>query len=73
MKDTAESYVGKQINRAVITVPAYFNDQQRQATKDAGLIAGLTVNELFSLIYSSSRSSIIMDPYFLQAQAYFME
>lgn len=43
MKQTAESYLGKEINHAVITVPAYFNDAQRQATKDAGQIAGLNV------------------------------
>jgi len=43
MKETAEAYVGKNIKDAVITVPAYFNDAQRQATKDAGLIAGLNV------------------------------
>lgn len=41
MKETAESYLSKTVNRAVITVPAYFNDSQRQATKDAGRIAGL--------------------------------
>ncbi len=41
MKETAESYLGNTVNRAVITVPAYFNDSQRQATKDAGRIAGL--------------------------------
>ncbi|KAI3445358.1 hypothetical protein Pfo_002023 [Paulownia fortunei] len=43
MKETAESYLGKKIKHAVITVPAYFNDAQRQATKDAGAIAGLNV------------------------------
>lgn len=43
MKEIAEEYLGKQIFRAVITVPAYFNDAQRQATKDAGAIAGLNV------------------------------
>lgn len=43
MKETAESYLGKKIDNAVITVPAYFNDSQRQATKDAGTIAGLNV------------------------------
>ncbi|KAF9976617.1 Stress-70 protein, mitochondrial [Actinomortierella ambigua] len=43
MKDTAEGYLGKKIKHAVITVPAYFNDSQRQATKDAGTIAGLDV------------------------------
>jgi len=43
MKDTAEAYLGGKVSNAVITVPAYFNDSQRQATKDAGLIAGLNV------------------------------
>ncbi|CAL7963419.1 chaperone protein DnaK [Alphaproteobacteria bacterium] len=43
MKETAESYLGEKITKAVITVPAYFNDSQRQATKDAGRIAGLEV------------------------------
>ncbi|MEW6266820.1 MAG: molecular chaperone DnaK [Thermodesulfobacteriota bacterium] len=43
MKETAESYLGEKITQAVITVPAYFNDSQRQATKDAGRIAGLEV------------------------------
>nr|AFM45297.1 heat shock protein 70I(B4) [Habrobracon hebetor] len=43
MKETAEAYLGKQVRDAVITVPAYFNDSQRQATKDAGAIAGLNV------------------------------
>ncbi|KAF9358278.1 Stress-70 protein, mitochondrial [Mortierella sp. NVP85] len=43
MKDTAEGYLGKKIKHAVITVPAYFNDAQRQATKDAGTISGLDV------------------------------
>ena len=43
MKETAESYLGEKVTRAVITVPAYFNDAQRQATKDAGRIAGLEV------------------------------
>merc|ERR1712078_57841 len=43
MKETAENYLGKEVKHAVITVPAYFNDAQRQATKDAGTIAGLEV------------------------------
>ena len=43
MKETAESYLGEKVTQAVITVPAYFNDSQRQATKDAGQIAGLEV------------------------------
>ena len=43
MKEIAESYLGKKVINAVVTVPAYFNDNQRQATKDAGTIAGLNV------------------------------
>lgn len=43
MKETAEAYLGQKVTKAVITVPAYFNDSQRQATKDAGSIAGLEV------------------------------
>ena len=43
MKETAETYLGRKVGDAVITVPAYFNDSQRQATKDAGAIAGLNV------------------------------
>src|SRR5205807_4298847 len=43
MKETAEAYLGEKVTQAVITVPAYFNDSQRQATKDAGRIAGLEV------------------------------
>lgn len=43
MKETAEGYLSKQIKNAVVTVPAYFNDSQRQATKDAGAISGLNV------------------------------
>ena len=43
MKDTAEAYLGKTVTDAVVTVPAYFNDSQRQATKDAGAIAGINV------------------------------
>merc|ERR1712165_575547 len=43
MKETAEAYLGYDVNDAVVTVPAYFNDSQRQATKDAGVIAGLNV------------------------------
>jgi hypothetical protein len=43
MKETAEAYLGKKVQHAVVTVPAYFNDAQRQATKDAGTISGLNV------------------------------
>ena len=46
LKKTAESYLGEKVDRAVITVPAYFNDAQRQATKNAGKIAGLTVERI---------------------------
>ena len=48
MKQTAEEYLGEKITEAVITVPAYFNDAQRQATKDAGEIAGLTVKRIIN-------------------------
>jgi molecular chaperone DnaK len=48
MKETAESYLGKTVDRAVVTVPAYFNDSQRQATKDAGKIAGLEVERIIN-------------------------
>ena len=43
MKETAEAYLGKTVTDAVVTVPTYFNDSQRQATKDAGTISGLNV------------------------------
>lgn len=45
MKETAENYLGKKVAKAVVTVPAYFNDSQRQATKDAGSI-GSYLNQL---------------------------
>jgi molecular chaperone DnaK len=48
MRDTAESHLGRKVNRAVITVPAYFDDAQRQATKDAGTISGLTVERIIN-------------------------
>lgn len=48
MKKTAEDYLGKEVHSAVITVPAYFNDSQRQATKDAGRIAGLEVKRIIN-------------------------
>jgi len=48
MKETAEAYLGKKVTHAVVTVPAYFNDAQRQATKDAGAIAGLTVMRIIN-------------------------
>ena len=48
MKQTAEDYLGTEVTEAVITVPAYFNDSQRQATKDAGKIAGLEVKRIIN-------------------------
>ncbi len=48
LKETAENYLGEKVTRAVITVPAYFNDAQRQATKDAGKIAGLNVERIIN-------------------------
>ena len=48
MKETAEAYLGEEVAKAVITVPAYFNDSQRQATADAGKIAGLEVARIIN-------------------------
>lgn len=48
MKETAEAYLGHEVTHAVVTVPAYFNDAQRQATKDAGTIAGLVVMRIIN-------------------------
>lgn len=48
MRETAEAYLGRGVSKAVITVPAYFNDSQRQATKDAGRIAGLDVQRIIN-------------------------
>lgn len=48
MKETAEAFIGKKVKDAVVTVPAYFNDSQRQATKDAGSIAGLNVMRIIN-------------------------
>ena len=48
MKETAEGFLGRSVKHAVITVPAYFNDSQRQATKDAGTIAGLDVRRVIN-------------------------
>src|SRR5260370_21731471 len=48
LKEAAESYLGEKVTQAVITVPAYFNDAQRQATKDAGKIAGLEVMRIIN-------------------------
>ena len=55
MKETAESYLGEKVTQAVVTVPAYFNDSQRQATKDAGKIAGL---EVFRIINEPTAASL---------------
>ena len=48
MKEIAEGFLGKKVKNAVVTVPAYFNDAQRQATKDAGTIAGLNVMRIIN-------------------------
>jgi molecular chaperone DnaK (HSP70) len=48
MKETAESFLGESVQHAVVTVPAYFNDAQRQATKDAGVIAGLKIERVLN-------------------------
>ncbi|HAW29495.1 MAG TPA: molecular chaperone DnaK, partial [Planctomycetaceae bacterium] len=48
LKEAAESYLGHKVNKAVVTVPAYFNDAQRQATKDAGQISGLEVSRIIN-------------------------
>lgn len=48
MKETADTYLGQNVERAVVTVPAYFNEAQRQATMDAGKIAGLTVERIIN-------------------------
>lgn len=59
MKEVAEAYIGRPVKHAVITVPAYFNDNQRQATKDAGTIAGTFFYLIFYLIlYFLLHSSI---------------
>ena len=63
MKETAETFLGEKVNHAVVTVPAYFNDAQRQATKDAGMIAGLKVERVLNeptaaaIAYGLDRSS----------------
>ena len=48
MREVAEDYLGQNVKNAVVTVPAYFNDAQRQATKDAGAIAGLNVMRIIN-------------------------
>ena len=55
MRETAEVYLGENVTRAVITVPAYFNDAQRRATKDAGVIAGLKVMRIINEPYVSDQ------------------
>ena len=55
MKETAEAYLGEKVTQAIVTVPAYFNDSQRQATKDAGKIAGL---EVFRIINEPTAASL---------------
>jgi len=55
LKTDAEAYLGEKITKAVITVPAYFNDSQRQATKDAGRIAGLEVERIINEPTAASR------------------
>jgi L1 cell adhesion molecule like protein len=59
MKETAETYLGKTVTSAVITVPVYFNDFQRQATKDAGTIAGLNVLRIMN---EPTAAAIAYDP-----------
>ncbi len=58
IKKTAEDYLGEKVTDAVVTVPAYFNDSQRQATKDAGKIAGLNVLRIINEPTSEVRTSI---------------
>ena len=58
MKETAESYLGDTVTQAVITVPAYFNDAQRQATKDAGKIAGLDVLRIINEPTAAALASV---------------
>ena len=62
MKQTAEDYLGEAVTEAVITVPAYFNDSQRQATKDAGKIAGLRADWCPALTSSSRQLSPAPQP-----------
>ena len=68
MKDTAEAYLGTTIKDVVVTVPAYFNDTQRHATKDAGTIAGLNVlriiNEPTAAAIGKAIKDIVKQEYF---------
>ena len=71
LKADAEGYLGEKVTEAVITVPAYFNDAQRQATKDAGKIAGLDVKRIITLVvvhstFPSLRSETELLKYYLQ-------
>ena len=54
LKEAAEDYLGEKVTEAVITTPAYFNDSQRQATKDAGQIAGLDVKRIINVTHRRS-------------------
>ena len=65
MKETAEAYLGTSVKNAVITVPAYFNDSQRQATKDAGQIAGLNVLRVIN--EPTAAALVIFEVLFLRA------
>ena len=75
MKQTAEDYLGEKVTEAVITVPAYFNDSQRQATKDAGRIAGLNVLRIIneptaaSLAYGLDKKKTRRSPCSISAAA----
>ena len=60
MKQTAEEYLGEKVSDAVITVPAYFNDSQRQATKDAGRIAGLNVLRIINEPTAASLAMVLI-------------
>src|SRR5919198_579911 len=68
MKEVAETKLGKKVKKAVITVPAYFNDSQRQATKDAGTIAGLNVLRIINeptaaaLAYGLDKKDLATNP-----------
>lgn len=62
MKETAEGYLGRPVGHAVVTVPAYFNDSQRQATKDAGKIAGLEVRRPPCVATSQPSSPLCVHP-----------
>uniref|UniRef100_A0A4W6DEP7 Heat shock protein family A (Hsp70) member 2 n=1 Tax=Lates calcarifer TaxID=8187 RepID=A0A4W6DEP7_LATCA len=60
MKEIAEAYLGQKVSNAVITVPAYFNDSQRQATKDAGVIAGLNVLRIINEPTASGERNVLI-------------